>query len=75
MVNDSYFLIDIDRILSEKAGKKAKYIPKFVRSYLKRIVHQEELNAFLISSRGKEGVAFLDACIEFLGIKLEILFY
>ncbi|MGL5937886.1 MAG: 1-acyl-sn-glycerol-3-phosphate acyltransferase [Phocaeicola sp.] len=65
-------LIDIDKILSEKAGKKARYIPRFVRSYLKRIIHQDELNAFLIESNGKEGVAFLDACMTFLDIKLEV---
>ncbi|MGL4851329.1 MAG: 1-acyl-sn-glycerol-3-phosphate acyltransferase [Phocaeicola sp.] len=72
MVDNSLFLIDIDRILSEKAGKKAKYVPKFLRSYLKRIIHQDELNVFLTESRGKEGVAFLEACMAFLDVKLEI---
>ena len=40
MADDSIFLIDIDKILKTKAGKKSKYIPRFVTSYLKRIVHQ-----------------------------------
>ena len=43
MADDSLFLIDIDKILREKAPKQSKYIPKFVVSYLKHIVHQEEL--------------------------------
>ena len=47
MADDSIFLIDIDKILKTKAGKKSKYIPRFVTSYLKRIVHQDELNVFL----------------------------
>lgn len=46
MADDSLFLIDIDKILQTKAPKHYKYIPKFVVSYLKRIVHQEELNVF-----------------------------
>ena len=46
MADDSLFLIDIDKILREKAPKHVKYIPKFVVSYLKRIVHQDELNVF-----------------------------
>jgi hypothetical protein len=55
MADDSLFLIDIDRILREKAPKHVKYIPKFVVSYLKRIVHQDELNVFLKESKDKVG--------------------
>ena len=56
MADDSLFLIDIDKILREKAPKHVKYIPKFVVSYLKRIVHQDELNVFLRESKDKVGV-------------------
>ena len=63
MADDSIFLIDIERILKEKTGTKFKYIPGFVVSYLKRIVHEEELNAFLRESKGKVGVEFLEACM------------
>ena len=31
--------IDIDAILASKAGKKARYVPRFLVSYLKKIVH------------------------------------
>ena len=47
MADDSLFLIDIDKVLREKAPDKVRYIPRFVVSYLKRIVHQDELNGFL----------------------------
>ena len=66
LADDSLFLIDIDKVLREKAPKHYKYIPKFVVSYLKRIVHQEELNVFLRESKDKVGVDFLKACLEFL---------
>ena len=33
MTDDSIFLIDIEKILKTKAGKKYKYIPRFVVSY------------------------------------------
>lgn len=39
-------------------------------SYLKRIVHQDELNVFLKESKDKVGVEFLQACLEFLDAKL-----
>ena len=41
------FLIDVDKIISEKAGDKAKFIPKFVNNWLKKILHQEDVNAFI----------------------------
>ena len=72
MADDSLFLIDIDKILQTKAPKHSKYIPKFVVSYLKRIVHQEELNVFLRDSKDKVGVDFLEACLEFLDAKLDV---
>ena len=52
MTANSQFLIDIDQILRAKAGKKAKYVPPFVVSYLKRIVHQDEINEFYSATAG-----------------------
>ena len=43
MAENSIFLIDIDKVLKDKAGEKAKKIPRFVVSFLKRIVHQLSL--------------------------------
>lgn len=72
MADDSLFLIDIDRILAEKAPRHVKYIPGFVVSYLKRIVHQDELNGFLRESKGKVGVDFLKASLEFLDARIVV---
>lgn len=72
MTDDSLFLIDIDRILCEKAPKQSKYIPRFVVSYLKRIVHQDELNVFLRESKDKTGMDFLEASLHFLDTGLVV---
>ncbi len=72
MADDSIFLIDIEKILKAKTGKKYKYIPGFLISYLKRIVHQDEVNVFLSGTKDKVGVPFLEACMEFLDDKVEI---
>ena len=72
MADDSFFLIDIDKILASKAGKKAKYVPSFIVSYLKKIVHQEEINEYLISVKEKRGVPFLEATLEYLDTKIEV---
>ena len=53
-------LIDIDAILASKAGKKARYVPRFLVSYLKKIAHQEELNGFLENEQDRYGVEFIE---------------
>ncbi|MFV0545214.1 MAG: 1-acyl-sn-glycerol-3-phosphate acyltransferase [Bacteroides sp.] len=72
MADDSLLLIDIDRILREKVPAHYRYIPKFLISYLKKIIHQDEINVFLEESRDKVGVEFLEACMEFLDLKVEV---
>lgn len=72
MADDSIFLIDIDKILKDKAGEKAKRVPRFLVSYLKKILHQDEINEFLVSVADKRGVDFVEACMSYLDITLEV---
>lgn len=72
MIDDFIFLIDIEKILKMKVGKKYKYIFCFVVLYLKYIVYQDELNVFLKDFKNKVGVDFLEVCMEFLDVKVEI---
>ena len=39
--------VNVEKILHDKAGAKAKYVPHFVVKWLKRILHQDEINALL----------------------------
>ena len=64
--------IDIDKILESKMGSKAKWVPGFLVSWLKRIIHQDEVNAFLWESRDKKGTEWLEACVEYLQMTLKI---
>ena len=61
--------VDVDDILRGKMGPKAKYVPT---GWLKRIVHQDEVNRFLWESRGKTGVDWLEECVRYLDMTLEI---
>lgn len=72
MTDESVFLIDIDKVLQSKASGKYKYIPKFFISYLKKTIHQEEINVFLREAKDEVGVDFLDASMKFLDAKVEI---
>ena len=64
--------VDIDKVLRDKAGAKAKYVPRFVVNWLKRIVHQDGLNDFLAQHQGEEGTVWLRSVIEYLDVKLEV---
>ena len=64
--------IDIDRVLKEKMGAKAKYVPNFLVRWLIRIAHQDDVNAFLWDNRDKVGVEWLEACVKYLDLKLEV---
>ena len=64
--------IDIDKILKEKMGPKAKFVPGFLVSWLKRIAHQDQVNAFLWDSRDKTGVDWLEECVRYLDMTLEV---
>jgi len=72
MASDELFLVDLDKIIRDKAGEKAKYIPKFLVSWLKRIIHQDEVNEFLARTSDKVGVPFLDECVKYLDMDLHI---
>lgn len=64
--------IDIDRILKDKMGSKASFVPGFLVSWLKRIIHQDEVNRFLWDSRGKTGTEWLEECVRYLDMTLNI---
>ena len=64
--------IDIDGILKNKMGNKAKWLPRPLVAWLKRIAHQDQVNAFLWESRDKVGTPWLEACVDYLQMTLQI---
>ena len=64
--------IDIEKILRDKMGKKACYVPRFVISWLKKIIHEDEVNQFLWENRKLEGTEWLTACVQYLDMTLDI---
>lgn len=72
MAEKEVFKIDIDEVLRSKMGKRAFLVPGFLRRWLKKIAHQEEINLFLERVGGLEGVPWLDAAVEYVGLKLKV---
>lgn len=64
--------IDVNRILSDKMGTKAKYVPWFIINWLKKIIHEDELNKFLWITRDKVGIDWLKECVRYLRLTINI---
>jgi len=65
-------IIDIEQILKNKLGANAKWVPGMLVSWLKRTAHQDDVNAFLWESRNKVGTEWLEACVEYLRMTLQV---
>lgn len=71
--NELEYCIDVDQILKDKMGEKSKYVPKFLVSWLKKILHQDDLNVFLATTaKGQYGPGFLDAAVKHLKLRLNV---
>ena len=64
--------IDIENILKSKMGAKAKYIPRFAVNWLKKTIHEDQVNKFLWESRHLSGTEWLEECVKYLDMTLEI---
>ena len=64
--------IDIDAVLQGKMGKKARWVPRPAVSWLKKIIHQDEVNDFLWENRELTGTPWLKATMKYLDMTLEI---
>lgn len=53
-------------------GSKAKFVPSPLVKWLKHIVHQDEVNKYLWDSRHLTGVEWLEDCMRYLDMTLEI---
>lgn len=64
--------IDIEAVLEAKAPSLKKKMPGFLISYLKRIVHEDELNSFFSKHWEDDGVTFVGKFLDELGISYEV---
>lgn len=71
-MNEKPFLIDLDAVLESKAPKLKKKIPQFFLNYVKRKVHVDELNHILTIYADKKGVDFMDSCVDYFKLDLQI---
>ena len=66
------YTVHLERVLREKAGKKARYIPRPLVSWLKKIIHQDEINGIIERRGEKQGVVWIEECLQELDVTIRV---
>jgi len=66
-------LIDVKSLIASKNPKALKRTPKFLIRYLERILHQNEINEFLIKNNDKKNQEWCEAAVNHLNITFEVI--
>jgi len=69
---DQENFIDLEKVISGKNPKLLKVLPGFLLSYIKRIIHQDEINKAIRENRHLFGLDFLDAILKNFGVRIHI---
>ena len=65
-------LLDIDKTLKSKNPGLAKAIPRFIISYIKKIIHQDEMNDIIATGEDKKGLDFIKHTLDYMNISYEV---
>ena len=65
-------MIDVAKVLRDKNPSLARIIPGFLINYLKRIIHQDELNRFLQESGHLRDADLIEAGLKFMNISYTV---
>ncbi len=67
-VQPNNLVIDVEKVIGGKSPKLLKALPRFIIRYIKRIIHQDEINDFLAKKGHLRGVEFADAVLKFMQV-------
>lgn len=64
MSNNSDYKLDIESVLKSKTKKHFNKIPKFAINYLKKTIHQDDLNGIIERNINLDGVEFMRSLVD-----------
>jgi len=68
---EKFQIIDIDKVFKDKNPGLYKWIPGFIMSYIKKVLHQREMNTILKKGSGIRDVDFANHVIKELGVTVK----
>ncbi len=66
--NKAIVMLDVEKVFKEKNEKLHKWIPGFIFSYIKKVIHQDELNRILRENPNSYNTDFGNKCKELFGV-------
>lgn len=60
--------VDLDKVIADKNPRLARLLPRFLKRYLKRIIHQDEINHVLRSFSHQTPVEFIRSTLSYMEI-------
>ena len=70
---NSVLQIDVEKVLESKNPALKKIMPRFLISWLKKIIHQNELNCFLAKYNNLKDEKLVAAWLEYFNIKYRVI--
>lgn len=67
--NRTDYLLDINKVLGPKLCKK---LPRFAINFLKRRIHQDEINDCIMNAEHFHGPGFFDEALKYVGITYKV---
>ena len=64
--------IEVEKLIESKNPKAAKRLPGFIIRYLKRIVHEKDINAFIEANSHIKNAEWCQAVIDYMGISINV---
>ncbi len=64
--------IDIEKLIKSKNPRLLKWLPRFVIRYLKRILHQKEINKFIAKHEDKKNADWCTEVVNYLNITFTV---
>ncbi|MCD6201784.1 MAG: 1-acyl-sn-glycerol-3-phosphate acyltransferase [Bacteroidales bacterium] len=67
-MTEKSLLIDVEKAIEDKNPRLLKVLPGFVLRYLKKIIHQDDLNEIIQRFHEQEGLDFVEKTLDYMGI-------
>jgi 1-acyl-sn-glycerol-3-phosphate acyltransferase len=70
--NTGFLKVDVEDVLRSKNPSLARAVPEFALNYLKRIIHQDDINTILREYGHLKDAEFIRGALDFMGITYKV---
>jgi len=64
--------VDVSELIKSKNAKLHKRMPRFVISWLKKTIHQDEINDFMVANKDKKNAEFCESVMTYFNCEVVI---